>query len=818
MQNVVSHLRANGFDIPDFQPDGTIRRFPRNGSKDSGWYIAWQNARLNTGEHYYVVQYGDWRTNESFTYKPDKLTRAENVAIDEQIKERQNRIQKEREKVQLETADTAERRFNSASKVGETPYMARKKIPHLFGAGIYLDRLQIPMRDVPGMIWNLQTIFPDGEKRFMKGGRKKGTFHVIGEPIGETVNVCEGFATGSSLYQATGVTTVVAFDASNLIEVVSELVKAYPKTTVIVCGDDDRKNEENPGRKKAEKAALLSSGIAIFPTFPEGDMTSSDINDLHLLVGLEQVKEQIIGRPAEQKTGFIPLGYDEANYFFYHIPSKDIVKASTFSPMQMYRIAPMDYWAARYPTKKGGVDLHTAAHDLIQQSSEIGPFDSTRIRGTGVWLDRKRVVINTGHSLIVNRKEMALSALDSRHIYIQTRNRMPPIHDRPLTATEGRAILHLCNSFKWKSNTDGYILAGWLTQARIAGALPIRPHIWITGGKGTGKSTLMERLVAPLLGSPKGKMHLIGASTEAGIRQALKASSLPIIFDEIESTTKQSQERIESIIELARIAWSTSQGKILKGSAGGSSVEYQMHFSALFSSIRVKLDNDADRSRFTVLELGEHGDSPEQWSELNAQLLTITEEQGERIFARACSLVPEITESSRILGVHLARAVTQRYGQQIGANLGAAWMLHNDQVITDAQAERLVERFVGDTEDETESELSDEAECLLMLMTRMVSLRNVNGFMNEMSIGDAIKDDYWHAAIRLYGIRVDGERFWVANNHHELAEHYKNTRWKGHWPLALKRLPGAKVEGTSRFGGRELKTTRSVSLPISLIV
>ena len=80
------------------------------------------------------------------------------------------------------------------------------------------------------------------------------------------------------------------------------------------------------------------------------------------------------------------------------------------------------------------------------------------------------------------------------------------------------------------------LLAGWVALAPTCGCLDWRPHIWLTGGAGTGKS-LIHRFISPLLhdmGVP-----VSGNTTEAGLRQTLKSDALPVVFDEAESMKKQ---------------------------------------------------------------------------------------------------------------------------------------------------------------------------------------------------------------------------------------------------------------------------------------
>jgi putative DNA primase/helicase len=247
--------------------------------------------------------------------------------------------------------------------------------------------------------------------------------------------------------------------------------------------------------------------------------------------------------------------------------------------------------------------------------------------------------------------------------------------------------------------------------------MDIRPHVWLTGGAGAGKTTVMDRLVSPALGCPKGKIHLQGASTEAGIRQRLKSSSVPVIFDEFETTGEHSKARIQSCLELLRVSWSSKSGAVVKGSAGGHSVEYQVAFSALVSSIRVNLENDADRSRFSVLELEPHGNDCERWETIQQGLVEIDEAWGERLFARSVAMVPTIVASQKVFNRVLAGVMNQRYGQQVGTLLAGYWSLLSDSVIDETTAQAIVKEL-GQNDDEIDDlETTDEVECLDYLLS-----------------------------------------------------------------------------------------------------
>ena len=95
------------------------------------------------------------------------------------------------------------------------PYILKKKIkPHqLRHIG---DSLLVPMQDSSGDLWNLQFIGPDGRKVFLKGGRTKSLFTVIGEPCEGRIYIAEGFATAATVLELTGDACFLAFSASNL--------------------------------------------------------------------------------------------------------------------------------------------------------------------------------------------------------------------------------------------------------------------------------------------------------------------------------------------------------------------------------------------------------------------------------------------------------------------------------------------------------------------------------------------------------------------------------------------------------------------------
>lgn len=266
--------------------DGRIHRFEtKKRGRKNGWYVFFGSAGA----------YGDWSRDihERWSLNKSALSQEEKDELERQIARSIESANAERTRREEEVAEYALKKWMSASEVGSSPYLDKKKITP-FGIRFDQGSLVIPIKDVQGRLWSLQYIQPNGDKRFLRGGRKKGCFHLIGtiEPK-KPIIVAEGYATGVSLYMATENSVVVAFDAGNLDPVIEALKSKHPKRKIILAGDDDCWGMENTGRIKAEAAANKHCLKAMFPQFKNTSTQPTDFNDLHVLEGLEEVKKQI---------------------------------------------------------------------------------------------------------------------------------------------------------------------------------------------------------------------------------------------------------------------------------------------------------------------------------------------------------------------------------------------------------------------------------------------------------------------------------------------------------------------------------------------
>ena len=292
MSNALEQFRQTilatlGYAPPDINDDGAIHRFSTNGQRgDKSGYYAYHPDSNAAGV------YGDWRTGLQSTWctKSDNaMTNAERDAH----KQRTKAMKAQRDADLLITQQQASQRvaalWSKADTAANHPYLQRKGISG-YGIKVFGDTLLIPLRDTAGKLHSLQTISPEGDKRFHSGGRIKGCYHLMGQPNGVLI-VCEGYATGASLHKATGHAVAVAFNASNLEAVILALYRKYPTLAMVVAADDDWRTEGNPGLSYAKSAALSVGGVSVAPQFlADRPAKATDFNDLAALSGLDAVR------------------------------------------------------------------------------------------------------------------------------------------------------------------------------------------------------------------------------------------------------------------------------------------------------------------------------------------------------------------------------------------------------------------------------------------------------------------------------------------------------------------------------------------------
>lgn len=523
---------------------------------------------------------------------------------------------------------------------------------------------------------------------------------------------------------------------------------------------------------------------------------------------------------------------DQNLYIFFVYRTNVIVKLSAggISTSNILQLAPLNFWEGNFPkqTRSGGVkfEINTIADTLITQCSRIGIFNPKNIRGLGAWKDGENIVIHCGTNLIVNGVEVEFSKHRSKYIY-EARQEIDVTVSNPLSKSEAYKTIQILERLNWSREVNARLLAGWIVIAPLCGALNWRPHLWITGASGTGKSWIMKNVIKKLLGD--GFVDAQSETTEAGIRQFLKADALPVIFDEAESEDRRGQERIQSVLNIMRSSSTSDSGKIIKGSAGGNAAEFSLRSCFAFASIGANLTQRSDVSRISVLEVKPDisTNKREKWEEtVKFYNENITEKYVESFRSRSLNMLPVILENAKVFSNAAAAVLdNQRAGDQLGALLAGAYSLTSDKVISFEDATKWInerdwseERLMDSTRDEVkvlnkiiDSETS--VETLYGNKTRtigeiiMISLNKASKFEQDL-----ISQDMAEAWLKRLGIKIENDFIIISDNSEFVRKSLVNSAYSKNYHTILCRITGAEKTTGTRFGSY-LKS-RATKIPL----
>ena len=491
----------------------------------------------------------------------------------------------------------------------------------------------------------------------------------------------------------------------------------------------------------------------------------------------------------------------------------------------------------------GDFAAEQVAFALMKACSELGVWSpAARVRGRGAWLGRDGdLILHLGDTLWVRGRYEPCGLRDDV-VYPVMRARPHPAEDPEPGGPGGAAaeLLALLRTWSWRRpKLDPYLLLGWICAALVGGALAWRPAVWITGDKGTGKTTLRD-LIKLLLVDGDGILST-DDGTEAAVRQRMKHDSLPLYLDEAEA--EDDNGRILALVKLARIA--ASGGTILRGGQDHESAEFTVRFATLYSSINHPPMQAQDRSRIAFLHL----DKLEAKRDLRLDPVVLGT-LGRRLLRRMADRWPALTQGEcPVLATWQeelrARGFDHRGAAQFGVMLAAADVALNDHPPDGETLRRMVERLVAATDDERADELADWQRCLghltscvaqhkwsggeqrtLGTLIALAAGKPVITTENGEVAAGAIERQQAQDVLATYGVRlhpdIDGDMVAIANDHRGLAGLFERTHWgarsgaSGVWRQALLRVPGAKPSPIPvRFRGPKL---RAVLVPLNHVL
>lgn len=268
--------------------------------KSAGWYeglCPFHNENSpslkfkETDEHWHCFGCGAHGDVIDFVSKIDhitateaiaKLTGGQSVELSESDRKKRQEWLEAQDKLAAEqrriAIDNATKRWDRAKPVdGPNGYLDRKQIAP-YGTRAEGENLLVPMWDSAGDLVNVQVIPPrDGAtKLFQASCPTVGARFYIGIGFGRVI-ICEGFATGASVYEATGDKVVVAFSQGQVENIAREMIAAG--VSVVIAAD--RKAFEAMDRL----GATLGVPVVVPPVLAKGD----DFNDQMVEQGVDAV-------------------------------------------------------------------------------------------------------------------------------------------------------------------------------------------------------------------------------------------------------------------------------------------------------------------------------------------------------------------------------------------------------------------------------------------------------------------------------------------------------------------------------------------------
>jgi putative DNA primase/helicase len=519
---------------------------------------------------------------------------------------------------------------------------------------------------------------------------------------------------------------------------------------------------------------------------------------------------------------FTVLGFvrDESKtlYAVYTMANKvvNLFSASALNTSNLISIAPLFFWQTAFPKPRGAFDINAAADWIIRLADSRGVFSLSNMRGRGVWIDDGRVVIHAGSHLIVNDVMHRLGSLQTRYIYEAAPSVY--IHPSALSDSEARDITLFVDSLNFARPLDKMLLAGWIALAPVCGALRWRPHIWITGAAGSGKSWIAQNLVRTLTGDMAHNVQ--GETTEAGLRQLLGSDALPVVFDEAEGNDAASRARIDGVLSLARAASTGEGGKVAKGSANGKAALYEVKTMMCLSSILPAVTLKSDLGRFSLLEYGGVDDRVPWAQKLSKYRSIVGRDTGARLIRRTMNNLPRLLENIELLVAAVAAELNdQRMADQVGTLLAGYLSLGISEQASPAIVKSMFSRVEFGTEKLIASG-SDEDTLRGLLLSGIIRMDNGRertvdelcdialGLVDEPFIEPQQAAD----TLLRHGFRADTDGLVVSSSHGEVRRLLAGTQFERNHARTLMRLAGSVAMDSVRFKGsiqRAVKIRRS---------
>lgn len=490
--------------------------------------------------------------------------------------------------------------------------------------------------------------------------------------------------------------------------------------------------------------------------------------------------------------GPIPLGYTSGNGYVFMNQEKKMLSIlqpqSLLAEGNLLDLAPASFFAPFFPRfdKKGevvGINVLHAADSLMQACRRAGPFFSEKVRGSGIWREGRKIIMNWSGEVPKSK--------DFTYIRFMS---VPDFN--PSAQLVASDVLEWLQMFNWEHQGYALLALGWAACAPVCGALEWRPHIFINGPKNCGKSTIIEgftSLLAPMV------IVLDGGSSEAGIRQTVGADSRPVILDEFESD--RDVHRMNSVIKMIRSA-SSAKGAIAKGTPEGKAMQFQLHSTFCLGAINPRRGTAADSSRIINLCLSSHDSDISTRDKILEALEALQSTRGAWPFLML-SLVDTLITNIEVFNRAMP-PMDSRHATNMATLLAGAFTVLNSKEASKSEAETVISEVFDLIQLLAQAhEDNDAIDCLNHLLCFNTGDVTIGALINDARGSGNLQMSGVSPGLEIHGLRVKSEGVLIANKHPGLDQIFKNSIWAtGAWVSALRRLPGAKYDDIRvRFSG-----------------
>ena len=470
-----------------------------------------------------------------------------------------------------------------------------------------------------------------------------------------------------------------------------------------------------------------------------------------------------------ESFGFIPLGVSAGNPVVFDTTSQAILDISK-TPASTGKLgeAALIAFGGMRTSEKGkalGPDWEKAFFHLQEVCRAKGAFYQEHTRGPGLWLEGDCPKYHDGKKFE-----------KTDHCYIGDPKGFVAPQEGNLLEYSQVFFIELYQAY---GKDTAFALLGFVVSALSGGSIAWRSHIWITGQRGVGKTTVWKILKEIFDGHA---VAVEGRSSAAGIRQQVKASSRPILIDEAEPKSMRGEG--QGLLMLARSSSSGSEQVL--GTPDGRGFSFRLTSSFCFGSINPPDLNAADASRFHVIKLSRRqgGREPRFPKSFLARFGKIILHELIHDHAR---LLVAIESAKGRLG-----QAEERLKDTVGTLVGSATFAMPTLAGVD---------FCYDGSAFTQDDAEDMLHKILYAQIKA-----------GLSVSMALTGSAERKAAEAYGIKIvesDNSRFLFIGSTNDSLK--KIAGVVGNYAEVLARLPGAKKSHKAKVGGTSI---RGVAIPL----